>query len=141
MPYGKRKPGRPKKVQTGRPLKINDTVLQKLEYAFSMGCTDKEACLFADISEGTLYSYQKENPDFIKRKELLKESVKLHARLNLANDIQNRGSIDSSKWYLERKAKDEFSLKSEASVSVSMEGLNDKETALADYMRGFLELE
>jgi len=53
----------------GRPPVVDDIALQKLEEAFAMGCTDLEACLYADISSSTLYNYQKAHPDFLERKE------------------------------------------------------------------------
>ena len=48
----------------GRPTIMTPQVLQKLELAFSYGCTDDEACFFADIAPATLYNYQKEYPEF-----------------------------------------------------------------------------
>ena len=38
----------------GRPTIMTPQVLQKLELAFSYGCTDDEACFFADIAPTTL---------------------------------------------------------------------------------------
>lgn len=32
-----------------RPTVINDAVVQKLEEAFALGCSDEEACIYADI--------------------------------------------------------------------------------------------
>ena len=49
----------------GRPTVITDKVLTELKTAFCMDCTDTEACIFADISEKTLYNYQKKNPEFL----------------------------------------------------------------------------
>lgn len=123
----------------GRPSVMTVDKLQKLELAFSAGCTDREACLFAGIAMQTLYNYQAKNPDFAERKELLKESPKLKARFNIVKELE-LNNADISKWYLERKAKDEFSLKNEANINVTMEGLNDKEKALSDYMKGFLNM-
>jgi hypothetical protein len=54
----------------GRPPKITDEVLGKLEQAFSIGCTDQEACSFADINPSTLYAYQKKKPKFIGEKRV-----------------------------------------------------------------------
>lgn len=102
-----------------RPKKINDDVLRKLEDGFIKGLSDREACLYADIAPSTLYDYCKQQPAFSERKELLKNQVKVQAKLNVAEEVNN-GNIDLSKWYLERKAKDEFSLKQEVEHSGGM---------------------
>jgi hypothetical protein len=38
----------------GRPTVMTNTVLNKLQYAFCIDATDREACAFAGISEKTL---------------------------------------------------------------------------------------
>lgn len=89
----------------GRPTKMTDITLKKLEEAFAYGSTDEEACFYADISQQTLYNYQKENPDFIYRKEALKQRPILQARITIINNL------DKPKYafkYLEKKKKDEF---------------------------------
>ena len=80
--------------------------VDKLEQAFAIGCTDIEACLFADISKQTLYNYQDKNPEFIDRKQKLKEMPVLQARTTVVEHLQD--DPGSAKWYLERKKKDEF---------------------------------
>ncbi len=100
----------------GRPTKMTPNVLGKLEEAFAFGCTDVEACLFADINPDTLYSYCKKNPKFSERKEFLKETPILLARQSVIRDMQLDGNLALK--YLERKKKDEFSLKQEHEHSV-----------------------
>lgn len=100
------------KKKTGRPAVITQELLKKLEELFAKGLTDREAALLADITPQTLYNYCAAHPDFLERKELLKEQVKTRAKLNVAEAIENR-DIEISKWYLERRAKDEFSTKQE----------------------------
>ena len=51
-----------------RPTVMTDDIVAKLESAFLMGCTDNEACLYADIDRSTLYRYQEKNPEFSDRK-------------------------------------------------------------------------
>lgn len=99
-------------MPAGRPTVINESVVSKLEQAFSMGCSDLEACLFADISKQTLYDYQKKNPEFIDRKAMLKEKMIFKARSVIA-DALNRKDENTAKWYLERKAKSEFGTRTE----------------------------
>lgn len=103
--------------KVGRPTVMTEEVIEKLEELFLKGLTDREACLIANIHPATLYNYCSEHPDFLERKELLKEQIKTQAKLNVAEAIENK-DVDMSKWYLERKAKDEFSTKQEISADV-----------------------
>lgn len=99
-------------VGAGRPTIMTPDRVNKLEQAFALGCSDKEACLYADISKQTLYSYQKKNPEFVDRKEILKESLVLKARTVIADSLNNKNE-DTARWYLERKKKAEFSTRQE----------------------------
>lgn len=100
--------GEEKKV--GRPTVMTEAMIGKLEMLFAQGLSDREACLIADINPSTLYDYCNEHPDFSERKELLKDKPKIQAKLNVAEAIENK-DVDMSRWYLERKAKEEFSPK------------------------------
>ena len=80
---------KPKK-KTGRPLSIDENLLAKLEDWFSRGLTDNEACLYADINPSTLYRYIDKNPEFSKRKELLKEQPKMKAKLVVTDKIKEK---------------------------------------------------
>ena len=86
--------------------------LTKLEEGFKNGLNDKEACQYAGITERQLYYYEQTHEDFDSRKQLLKENVKAVAKLNVADAIKNK-DVEVSQWYLERKAKDEFSPRTE----------------------------
>lgn len=87
-------------------------VLAKLEDAFSVGASDKEAYFIAGISKDAFYDYCKENPEFTERKEALKDMPKYKARKNIVEAIESK-NIPVSQWYAERKAKDEFSQRTE----------------------------
>lgn len=89
-------------MPVGRPPKITDLVLAKLEQAFLMGCTDKEACLYADIVPSTLYRYQEENPEFTERKETLKQNPVMKAR-GVVLDALGENDIHTAHKVIERK--------------------------------------
>ena len=76
-------------------------VLQKLEDAFTNAFTDEMACLYAGISEATLYSYCQENPKFAERKEKLKLSPNLAAQKKLVDDAA--GTVGGARWWAEHK--------------------------------------
>lgn len=90
-----------------RPTVINKNVIEKLEDAFLIGCTDTEACLIANIATSTLYKYQEENKEFSERKKLLKSNPVIEARRAVISSFHRRPDIAFK--YLERRQKDEFS--------------------------------
>ena len=100
------------KKDTGRPTKLTPETILLLEQAFSMGCTDVEACLHANISKTALYNFQQTHPDFVDRKEQLKEKLVLRARMVVMDAIYNKDE-NTAKWYLERKKKNEFGTRQE----------------------------
>lgn len=100
-----------KKSNAGRPTLITELVLKKLEEAFAMGCTDLEACLYADISHQTLYNYQNKTPEFVERKQALKNMPVLKARTEVMKGLN--ANPEFSLKVLERIKKDEFSLRQE----------------------------
>lgn len=102
------------KTTTGRPTVMTDEVISRLEEAFVWGCTDNEACLWADIAPATLYKYQDKNPEFTERKDALKQTPILQARKSVINGFTDpRIALQ----FLERKKKDEFSLKTETEIT------------------------
>ena len=102
---------RSRKNKGGRPTKMTPAVVGKLEYAFSMGCSDREACIHAGINKDTLYEYQKVNPEFTDRKELLKAKQILTARKSVIEHMKKDGNLALK--FLERVCKEEFSLRTE----------------------------
>lgn len=95
-------------AKIGRPTVMTAETLNKLEQAFSIGCTDEEACVFADISRQTMYAYISENPEFSDKKEALKKKPILKAKNTVVKNLDNP---DMALKYLERKCKNEFSTK------------------------------
>ena len=103
-----------KRHNGGRKLfdgKDEKTVVLKLEQAYAIGASDEEACFYADISEGALYSYQKKNPDFLYRKGRLKLTPILQSKQTLVNDLKT--NPENAKWYLVKKLPKEFGDKQE----------------------------
>lgn len=103
---------------------MTDETLQKLKMAFANSFTDEEACIYADISTTSFYNYCKKHPEFVEKKQLLKKSPNLKAKQNIIKSM-NEGNIKDSQWRLERKAKDEFSLRTENAVTIDENPLED----------------
>lgn len=107
--------------EVGRPTIMTEAVVNKLEEAFLLGCTDLEACLFADISKQTLYNYQDSHPEFVDRKERLKETPIFLARKSVVDSVSSDPELALK--FLERKKKDEFSTRTEQNLGGQKDGV------------------
>lgn len=103
---------------------MTETVLQKLEDAFSNAFSDEMACLYADISEGALYNYCNENPEFKKRKEVLKLNPNLKAQKTLVDDLV---TTSGARWWAEKKMPD-FMPKSKIELNTHVDGVEITES-------------
>lgn len=101
----------------GRPTVMTEAVVSKLEYGFMKGLNITECCHYANISRPAFYDYLEKNPDFSNRIEELRTNPSTKAKLNVVEAIEN-GDTDLSKWWLERKNRDEFSVKQEIAADV-----------------------
>lgn len=102
---------------------MTDAVLKKLEEAFALGCTDTEASLYADITPRTLYNYQKEHPEFLQRKEQLKEKPFLKARTTI---IEALGDPNHAFKFMERKKRSEFGQNVEVTGNLTISQVLDQ---------------
>lgn len=109
------------KKQMARPTVMTDEVVQKLEEAFLLGCSDLEACFYADIAKQTLYNYQDANPEFVDRKEQLKANPIFIARKTVVKEISEKGELALK--FLERKVKKEFGLSSDLNIGGQEDGI------------------
>lgn len=98
-----------KKNPVGRPRKITDEVVQKLERSFQAGLSIDQACAANNIARSTFFDYLRKNEDFSHRIKALQIHPQIKAKYNIVNKI-NEGDINLSKWYLE-KTSDEFAVK------------------------------
>ena len=81
---------------------MDAATVSKLEYAFSLGCTDEEACFHADITKMTLYRYCDKHPSFSDRKEVLKQNPVFKARKVLL-DALDSNDVNTAHKFVERK--------------------------------------
>ena len=90
--------------------KLTEDTIRKLEEAFSIDASVKEACYYADISTDTFYRWIKKYPKLSYKLERLREKPVLKARQTV---VRSLGNPDYAFKYLERKKKDEFSPRQE----------------------------
>jgi hypothetical protein len=96
----KKKP-RSRKGIGGRPSLMTEATVRKLEEAFLLGCTDREAAFAAGIAPSTLYKYCEDHPEFLERKETLKKRPVFMARKVVVNALENN-DIGTAHRVLER---------------------------------------
>jgi len=87
-------------MKKGRPSIMTPKIIDKLREAFMMGCSDREACIYANIANQTLYNYQQEHPEFLEQKITYKTNPLLKARKTIFNNL---GEVKTAQWYMERK--------------------------------------
>ncbi len=112
------------KNKGGRPPVVTDAVVGKLELGFRAGLNKTECCEFAGISRTALYDYIDRTPGFADKIEELRSHPSAQAKLNISLRI-DKGDIELSQWYLERKNRDEFSLKQQVDTTVTVTKLED----------------
>ena len=93
-----------------RPTVITPDIIIQLKQAFAIGCTDEEACAYAKIGKSSLYRYIEQHPEFREESNRLKKEPILKAKNTIVRSLDD---VKDAQWYLERKKKDEFSLRSE----------------------------
>lgn len=115
----------------GRPSIVTDIVIKKLEEVFAIGGTDAEACFFAGITQTTLYNYQIRQPEFVERKEALKQRPILKARTTVVASLDDP---EIAFRYLTKKARDEFG----ADINIKVDTKPNEERE--DNLRKLLEI-
>lgn len=98
-------------MSVGRPTIFTSDVMKKLEEAFAIGASDREACFYADVSPAALYKYQDRTPSFVERKAALKERPVLLARQTVVKALETDSALAMK--YLERKRRSEFATRNE----------------------------
>ncbi len=73
----------------GYPTKMTEETLKLLREAFVWGCTDSEACCYANISTTTLYNYCILKPEYLELKNKLKNSPTMKARRIISDNLDD----------------------------------------------------
>lgn len=126
-------------MPAGRPTEMTDVKIQKLEQAFALDATIKEACFYADISPQTYYNWIEAKPELLERFNALREKLVLQARQTIADNIKEDSK--TAQWYLERKRKDEFSGKQEIDLTGGFEVTRQKLKEFLDDTDDFTDTE
>lgn len=106
--------------EEGKFTKLTPEIVQKLEDVFAMDGTVEEAAFYAGISKQTYYNWIKEHPQMKERFDALREKPVLKARQTIIKSLE---TPEGARWYMERKKKKEFALKSEVELSGEVKGV------------------
>ncbi len=94
------------KGKVWRKEEIDESKLQELRVCFAVEMTVEQACFFSKVKERTFYSYKKRHPDFEQEIVLLKQSISMQAKVNIAKAIKANSVADS--WKRLEKKDSEF---------------------------------
>lgn len=118
-----------------RPTKLNTETIQKLKEAFKIGCTDQEACSYANISTSTYYSWTQNNNEFLDEMGLAKRYLEYKSRAVIANSLE-KWDVKTAMWYLERKNKKAFNVQY---LNITPERENKPQKMLIEVIRSKYE--
>ena len=95
----------------GQKVDIENYITNIAPY-LEVGCSLHEACIHALIPYTTIKDYYDGDEDVRRKIDRLKNGPILAAKTVVINSIKG-GDKDTAKWFLERKCRDEFSLRQE----------------------------
>lgn len=101
------------KESLGKKWKDIDIVVDSLVKAFEDGANISEACRVAKIDRQTYYNWLEDSKEFSTLMGDAQEYPDIVAKMNLVRAIKVKRDLETSKWWVERKMKKEFSLRSE----------------------------
>lgn len=127
-----------------KPENVSDKAWCSVIEAWTNGLSDREASFRASkyddvrLTEADIKGWIKSNPDISELKEYLYADLVSEAKLTIAEAIKAK-DIKTVKWYLERKASNEFSSKASLAFENAVVELTlaDKEKALDELMEKF----
>lgn len=126
-----------------KPKNVKDATWRAVIEAWENGLSDREAAFRASkYGEYTtvtdIKTWIRDNPDIGEVKAMLESDLRSAAKQTVA-DALREGDVKTAKWYLERKAADEFSTKAsiEFENAVVALTLDEKENALKQYVENF----
>lgn len=96
----------------GRPTKITDKCVEKLEEAFKDGANITQACHIAQIDRKTYYARLNIDETFRNKMADAQEYPDVIAKMVIVKAIRS-DDVDTAKWWAERRMRKEFSTRQE----------------------------
>ena len=111
-PHAQKRNARKANQDQGWPTVLTPQVVAKLVTAFQNGLSKKQAIRYAGISKDAYYDGVKKDKDFADKMSEAQWRPNMRAREVIVQAINN-GDTKSAQWWLERKEKNEFTLRRE----------------------------
>ena len=115
-----------------KPKELSDSAWEEIIYAWENGLSDREASFRACrdgntyITEVQLKELVASSPEISGLRDFLRSALVSKAKLNISESI-NDGNVSTAKWYLERRAPEEFSSKQAVAFEGAVVGLTMEE--------------
>lgn len=127
-----------------KPRGLKIVTWQIILNAWENGLSDREAAFLASkdgsayVTEEDVKGWLADNADIASLKDFLQSDLLSNAKLNIADNIRN-GNVSTSKWYLERRAPEEFSTKAAVAFEGAVVGLTmeEKQAEIDKLLEGF----
>ena len=91
------------KNEGGRPTKLTEETVIKLESILKIGGTIDEACSYALISRETYYRWLKEDIGFMTKMEQAKHYSDIVAKNIVVDSMHKDRNLETAKWWLEKR--------------------------------------
>jgi hypothetical protein len=91
------------KNEGGRPTKLTEETVIKLESILKIGGTIEEACSYALISRETYYRWLKEDIGFMTKMEQAKHYSDIVAKNIVVDSMHKDRNLETAKWWLEKR--------------------------------------
>lgn len=111
-PHAQKRNARKPTQSMGRNTVLTPVVIAKLVTAFQNGLNKKQAIRYAGISRDAYYDRVKKDKEFADKMREAQWRPSMKAREVVVQAI-NSGDTKAAQWWLERKEKDEFTLRRE----------------------------
>lgn len=104
------------KRSVGRPTKLDDNVVAKLDSIFKVGGNVEEACSYALINKTTYYRWLEENEDFATKMESAQHYADIVAKNVVVDSMIKDRDLNTAKWWLEKR---EFKANNQTNIQVN----------------------
>lgn len=87
----------------GRPTKLTEETVNKLESIFKIGGTVEQACAYAGISKQTYYNWVEADPSFLTKMEAAQYYADIVAKNVVVDAVVKDRDLATAKWWLEKR--------------------------------------
>lgn len=112
-PHAQKRGTRKRNQNPGSPNSLTPLIIARLVAAFQNGLNKTQAFKYAGTTKDVYYRAIKKDKELSDKMHAAQWHLNMKSREVVASAIVEQKDVQTAKWYLERKAKDEFSLRRE----------------------------